>query len=299
MSEPDREVVVAAVMAALREDLGDEGDVTSEAVIPEEETARAEIVARSAGVLAGLPVAAEVFRRVGARLRAGRRDGDRVGPGDAVAEVGGALRAILAAERTALNFLGRLSGVATQAARFVEAVRGTGVTVRDTRKTTPGLRALEKYAVRVGGCEPHRMGLFEGIFLKDNHVAAAGGVAAAVRRARARRPDLPLLVEVETPEEAVEAVEAGATELLLDNMDLGALREAVARVGGRARLEASGGITLERARAVADTGVDSISVGAITHAAPWLDFALEVRAGAELPDEPEPGGAGRLRRGGR
>ncbi len=281
----DRETIVAAVMTALQEDLGAEGDVTSAAVIPEEQTARAVILAGSEGVLAGMPVATEVFGRVGVRLRAHAEDGDRIQPGRTVAEVGGALRSILSAERTALNFLGRLSGVATQAARFVEAVAGTGVVVRDTRKTTPGLRALEKYAARVGGCETHRLGLFESIFLKDNHVAAAGGVGEAVLRARASRPDLPVRVEVETPEQAREAVEAGAGDVLLDNMSLEQMREAVARVGGRARLEASGGITLENVRAVAETGVDAISAGAVTHAAPWLDFSLEVQPDVALPDE--------------
>ncbi len=283
----DREDMATAVMAALREDLGAEGDVTSAAVIPEEQTAGAVIFARSAGVLAGLPVAKEVFGRVNARLRARARDGDRIEPDEVVADVGGALRSILAAERTALNFLGRLSGVATQAARFVEAVSGTGVEVRDTRKTTPGLRALEKYAARIGGCRPHRMGLFEGIFLKDNHVAAVGGVGEAVRRARAERPDLPIIVEVETAGAAAEAVEAGAGEVLLDNMSLEQMKEAAAVVAGRARVEASGGVTLENVRAVAETGVDAVSVGAVTHAAPWLDFSLELQ-----PDVGLPGGEG-------
>ncbi|HEX6208448.1 MAG TPA: carboxylating nicotinate-nucleotide diphosphorylase, partial [Actinomycetota bacterium] len=188
-------------------------------------------------------------------------------------------------ERTALNFLGRLSGVATQAARFVEAVGGTGVVVRDTRKTTPGLRSLEKYAAALGGVTPHRAGLFDGILIKDNHVAAAGGVAEAVRAAKASRPDLRVECEVETPEEAEAAVGAGAEEVLLDNMPLEAMREAVARVAGRARLEASGGVTLENARAVAETGVDALSSGAITHGAPWLDLSLEVLEDVDLPAE--------------
>ncbi|HEX6261931.1 MAG TPA: carboxylating nicotinate-nucleotide diphosphorylase, partial [Actinomycetota bacterium] len=191
----------------------------------------------------------------------------------------------LAAERTALNFLGRLSGVATQAARFVEAVGGTGVVVRDTRKTTPGLRALEKYAAALGGVTPHRAGLFDGILIKDNHVAAAGGVAAAVRAAKAARPDLRVECEVETPEEAEAAVAAGAEEVLLDNMPLEAMREAVARVAGRAQLEASGGVTLENARAVAETGVDALSSGAITHGGSWLDLSLEVLEDVDLPAE--------------
>jgi nicotinate-nucleotide pyrophosphorylase (carboxylating) len=271
-----REDILRVVVPALEEDLGRDGDVTSAAVIAEEATASAVVLSRSDGVVAGLPVAKEVFGRVGARIRPAVSDGDRIEPGRRVAEVGGPLRAILAAERTALNFLGRLSGVATEAARYVAAVEGTGVRVRDTRKTTPGLRVVEKEAARIGGCEIYRTGLFQGLFLKDNHVAAAGGVAEAVRRARRARPDLRVLVEVETPEQAEEAVAAGAEEVLLDNMGLEELKETVARVGGRARLEASGGITLENVRAVAETGVDAVSVGAITHAAPWLDFSLEV-----------------------
>lgn len=286
--ELEREVVADAVLRALAEDLGEEGDVSSAAVIPEEQTARAVIVSRSEGVLAGMAAAKEAFSRVGARLRLRKRDGDPVAPGDVVAEAGGGLGAILAAERTALNFLGRLSGVATRASAYVEAVRGTGVAVRDTRKTTPGLRALEKHAARVGGCEPHRMGLHEGVFLKDNHVVAAGGVAEAVRRARRARPDLPLLVEVETPDQAEEAVAAGATDVLLDNMGPGEMKESVRRVDGRARVEASGGITLDTVRAAAESGVDAVSVGDLTHGAPWLDFSLDVQPDADLPDEPEP-----------
>lgn len=285
MTDLPREVVAAAALAALREDLGAEGDVTSAAVIPEVQTARARIVARSSGVLAGLPLAKECFSRVNARFRSLKEEGERLAAGDEVAFVGGALRAILAAERTALNFLGRLSGVATQASRFVDAVRGTGVVVRDTRKTTPGLRALEKYAAQLGGVTLHRAGLFDGMFIKDNHVAAAGNVAEAVRRAREARPDLPVICEVETPEQAEEAASAGAADVLLDNMSLEAVREAVARVAGRARVEASGGVTLETARAVAETGVDALSAGAITHAAPWIDLSLEVLEDVELPRE--------------
>lgn len=283
----DRETVARAVLAALEEDLGGEGDITSEAVIPEEQTARAVLVSRSAGVIAGLPVAKEVFSRCGARLRPRLSDGDQVSDGDVVAVAGGALRSVLAAERTALNFLGRLSGVATQAARFVDAVGGLAQ-VRDTRKTTPGLRRLEKYAAEVGGASPHRVGLFDGLFIKDNHVAAAGGVAEAIARARGARPGVPMIVEVETPADALVAAEAGAEEVLLDNMTIDELRESVALVGGRARLEASGGVTLANARAIAETGVDSISTGAITHAAPWLDLALEVEDDVELPFEPDP-----------
>jgi nicotinate-nucleotide pyrophosphorylase (carboxylating) len=293
---PDREAVARAVLAALQEDLDAAGDVTSEAVIPEEQTARALIVARSEGVLCGLPVAREVFSRVGARLRPGMDEGGTLRPGAEVAAVGGALRAILAAERTALNFLGRLSGVATQAGRYVEALAGTGAVVRDTRKTTPGLRVLEKYAARVGGAENHRLGLFDALFLKDNHVISVGGVVAAVRMAKEARPDLPLIVEVETPQDAEAAAQAGAEEVLLDNMAPEAMREAVARVAGRARVEASGGVSLDTVRAVAETGVDTISAGGITHGATWLDFSLEVQPDVALPEEPDPEGSARRER---
>jgi nicotinate-nucleotide pyrophosphorylase (carboxylating) len=274
--ELEREEILRAVLAALEEDLGLEGDVTSMGVIAEEATASAAIVAGSQGVLAGVAVAKEVFSRVGCRMRPRAKDGDPLEAGMPVARVGGGLRPILAAERTALNFLARLSGIATAAARYVAAVDGTGVRIRDTRKTTPGLRVLEKYAAAVGGCETYRVGLFHGMFLKDNHVRALGGASEAVRRAREARPDLPILVEVERPEEAAAAAEAGADEILLDNMTPEALREAVREVDGRSQLEASGGVTLETVRTVAETGVDSISVGAITHAAPWLDFSLDL-----------------------
>ena len=289
MTHPDlpREVVAAAVLTALREDLGAEGDITSDAVIPEVETGRAVIVAKARGVLAGVPLAKECFSRVNARFRARMEDGDTLEPGSVVAHVGGALRAILAAERTALNFLGRLSGVATTARAFVEAVRGTDVEVRDTRKTTPGLRVLEKYASAVGGAVPHRTGLFDGVLVKDNHVTVAGSVAEAVRRAREARPGVRLICEVESPEQADEAVEAGADEVMLDNMDPDAMREAVRRVAGRALVEASGGVTLETAAVIAATGVDALSAGAITHAAPWLDLSLEVQETMELPALPE------------
>lgn len=274
--ELDREDILGAVLPALQEDLGAAGDVTSQAVIPEAETGAAVIVAGSKGLLAGMPVAAETFSRVNCRMRAGAKDGDPVEPGSQIARVGGAIRGILAAERTALNFLGRLSGIATEASRFVEALAGTKVVVRDTRKTTPGLRVLEKYAASVGGCEIYRHGLFEGVFLKDNHVRAVGGVDEAIDRAKKGRPDLRILIEVQTAKQAQEAASAGADEILLDNMTVAELKEAVARVNGRARLEASGGITLRNVRKIADSGVHAVSAGAITHAAPWLDFSLRL-----------------------
>lgn len=274
--ELDRETILGAVLPALQEDLGAAGDVTSQAVIAEAETGSAVITTGSSGRLAGMPVATEVFSRVNCRLRARVEDGDPVEPGTEIARVGGAIRGILAAERTALNFLGRLSGIATEANRYVEALTGTRVAVRDTRKTTPGLRVLEKYAAAIGGCEIYRYGLFEGVFLKDNHVRAAGGIAAAIERAKRGRPDLRILIEVDTPKQAEEAASAGADEILLDNMTVAQLKAAANRVNGRARLEASGGITLRNVRKIAETGVHAVSVGAITHAAPWLDFSLRL-----------------------
>ncbi|MGH2738958.1 MAG: carboxylating nicotinate-nucleotide diphosphorylase [Actinomycetota bacterium] len=274
--ELDREEILRVVLPALQEDLGAAGDVTSQTVIPEAETGAARIVAGSNGLLAGMPVAAEVFSRVNCRLRAGAKDGDEIEPGAEIARIGGAVRGMLAAERTALNFLGRLSGIATMAHRYVQAVAGTKVAVRDTRKTTPGLRVLEKYAAAIGGCEIYRRGLFEGVFLKDNHVRAVGGVENAIDRAKKGRPDLRILIEVSTPKQAEEAASAGADEILLDNMTVADLKEAVTRVNGRAALEASGGITLRNVRKVAETGVHAVSVGAITHAAPWLDFSLHL-----------------------
>lgn len=294
-SAPDPEVLRAAVAAALAEDVGP-GDLTTELVVPATQRARGRIVAGEAGVVAGLPVAAAVF----AQLDAGCAftplvdEGARVAPDQAVAEVAGPARALLAGERVALNFLQRLSGIATLTARFVAQVAGTGCRVLDTRKTAPGLRALDKYAVRVGGGLNHRRGLFDGILIKDNHVLAAGGIRAAVERARRGAPPL-LRVEVEvgTLDEVREALDAGADMLLLDNMPVPVIREAVRIVAGRVPLEASGGIRLETARAVAEAGVDYISVGALTHSAPALDLRLdlELELGRPDPERPEEGGA--------
>ncbi len=264
------------VRAALAEDLGDAGDVTSRAVIPHGAAAAARLVAREAGVVAGLPVAARAFALTSPEtaFQALRRDGDSVAAGETLARVHGRATDVLAAERTALNFLGHLSGVATRAARFAAAVSGTGVRVLDTRKTTPGLRTLEKYAVRAGGGANHRVGLYDAALIKDNHVAVAGSVARAVRAARASG-HAPVEVEVDTLDEAREAVEAGADVVLLDNMDPATLREAVGLIGGEALTEASGGIDLDRVREVAETGVDRISAGALTHGVPRLDVALD------------------------
>ncbi len=265
---------------ALAEDVGD-GDRTTLWTVPPEARGRGRILARARGVICGLPVAAEVFRRVEPRLafRPRVEEGAEVAPGQTVAEVEGPLSGILTGERVALNFLQRLSGIATLTRRFVEAVSGTKAVILDTRKTTPGWRLLEKYAVRVGGGQNHRMGLYDMVLIKENHIAAAGSLRAAVERVRARnRERLPVEVEVRTLEELEEALALGVRRILLDNMDLETLQEAVERTGGRARLEASGGVTLETVRAVAETGVDFISVGALTHSAPALDLSLLIEA---------------------
>jgi nicotinate-nucleotide pyrophosphorylase (carboxylating) len=260
---------------ALAEDVGT-GDLTTLAVVPEGAVARARIEQRQAGVPAGLPVAAAVFRRVDPELRWQSHASEREWrePG-LVAECAGDAAAILRGERVAMNFLGRLSGVATLTARYVQAVEGTGVRILDTRKTTPGMRALEKGAVVAGGGASHRSGLRDAILVKENHSALAGGVGDAARRALAGAP-VGVMVEVEcaTLEEVSQALEAGVPRLLLDNMAPAELRRAVELVDGRAELEASGGITLDSVRSVAETGVDFISVGALTHSAPALDVSL-------------------------
>jgi nicotinate-nucleotide pyrophosphorylase (carboxylating) len=260
---------------ALREDLGD-GDLTTAAVVPDAARARARIEQKAAGVPAGLRVAEKVFERVDPELRwhVHSPDGEWR-EGGLLAEVAGRAASILAAERVALNFLGRLSGIATATARYVNAVKGTGVRIFDTRKTTPGLRALEKEAVRAGGGISHRAGLFDAILVKENHAALAGGVAEAARRALAAAPPgVTVEVECASLAEVSAVLEAGVPRLLLDNMSLDDLRRAVELAGGAAELEASGGITLETIRSVAETGVDYISVGALTHSAPALDVSL-------------------------
>lgn len=266
---------------ALEEDLG-RGDVTSEALIPPDREAVGALTVKASGVIAGLEVTGAVFRAVnpvlGWKLLAG--DGEAVEPGKVVARVSGPARSILAAERTALNFLQRLSGTATLAARYVEAVRGTKARLVDTRKTTPGWRWLEKMAVRAGGAHNHRLDLAGGVLIKDNHLALSGNdIAGAVQAARARAPHA-LRVEIEVTDlTGVEAaLDAGAEIILLDNMTTEEMRQAVEMAAGRALLEASGGITLETVRAVAETGVDLISCGALTHSAPALDISLEIRA---------------------
>jgi nicotinate-nucleotide pyrophosphorylase (carboxylating) len=266
------------VARALAEDLGT-GDVTSVATIPEEAQARARVVQKQAGVVFGFELAAEAFRQCGAEsfeaiAEEGKWNGDV--PAD-IGLVAGSARALLAGERTALNFLGRLSGIATLTARFVEAVAGTEATILDTRKTTPGLRALEKAAVAAGGGANHRMGLDDAILIKENHVEIAGGVARAVELAQAAEPELEIEVECRDQEEVESALAAGAERVLLDNMSPDELRAAVAardRAGHPATLEASGGITLANVAEVAATGVDYISIGALTHSAPALDLSL-------------------------
>ena len=266
------------VAAALAEDIGP-GDITSRLTIPEAAEARARVLAKEDGVLCGLDVCAECFRQVdeACRMELMAEEGAWFGDGDVLAVVRGPARAVLGAERVALNFLQRLCGVATLTRRFVDAVAGTGARVVDTRKTTPGLRALQKRAVRAGGGRNHRFALYDGILLKDNHIAVAGGVRPAVEAAVSGRPH-PLKVEVEVTglDQLEEAIEAGADVVLLDNMSLEQLREAVGIAGGRVLTEASGGVTLGTIGAIAATGVDYISAGALTHSAPAIDFSLDV-----------------------
>ena len=267
----------AIVQLALAEDIG-RGDLTTEATVAPDATATAEIIQKAPGVLCGLPVVALVFAELdpAVRLTPLAEEGSW-GERRVVARLEGSARALLTGERTALNFLQRLSGVATASRRAAGLVEGTGATVLDTRKTTPGQRVLEKYAVRVGGCHNHRAGLDDGMLIKDNHIRAAGGITAAVTAARRRTAPMQLVeVEVTNLAELDEAIAAGADVVLLDNCDEAGLRAAVARATGRVRLEASGGVTLANLAAVARTGVDYVSLGALTHSAGSLDFSLEV-----------------------
>jgi nicotinate-nucleotide pyrophosphorylase (carboxylating) len=268
------------VRAALAEDLAGGIDVTTVATIPPNQRATADIVARVDGVIAGLSIAETVFHCVGASsidVSPRITDGTRVERGAVLLSAFGSTSDLLIAERTALNFLCHLSGIATLTAAWVDAVRGTHAAIRDTRKTLPLLRAVEKYAVRCGGGRNHRMNLADAALVKDNHVAAAGGVVPAYRLVKQRFPDVPVEVEVDDVAGAVAAVEAGADLVLLDNFGVDDLRQAVEKVGGRAKLEASGGLTLDRAYDVAATGVDYLAVGALTHSAPALDIAMDVR----------------------
>ena len=273
--------VARIVRRALEEDLALGPDVTTDSTVPEGARATGDVAPRTRGVLAGVPVAAAVFELVGGPdvdvvLHAA--DGSEARPGLPALTVSGPARSLLTAERTALNLVSHLSGVATLTRRWVDAVAGTGAAIRDTRKTTPGLRALEKYAVRCGGGVNHRMALGDAALVKDNHVAAAGGIAAAVTAVRAHAPGVPLEVECDTLEQLREAIGAGVHLVLLDNFSLADTRAAVELVGGSGvRLEASGGLDLERARDVAATGVDYLAVGALTHSAPVLDLGFDLR----------------------
>lgn len=262
----------------LEEDIGF-GDITTNSTIPADEQGVGLICAKEAGIICGLEVAAAVFRLLDASLvfRPLAADGDKVDKGTILAEVEGSVRSILSGERLALNLLQRLSGIATRTRQYVEAVAGTKARVVDTRKTTPGLRMLEKYAVRVGGGHNHRYALYDAVMIKDNHIKGAGGISRAVQAARAAIPHtMKIEVEVETLSQVQEALDAGADIIMLDNMPLERMREAVARIGGRAVVEASGGVTLENIGAIAATGVDVISVGALTHSVRALDISLDL-----------------------
>jgi nicotinate-nucleotide pyrophosphorylase (carboxylating) len=284
----DPEYVVSVIHRALDEDLADGPDVTTIATVAEDAVATADFTSRAAGVAAGVPVAAAVFDLVSAgtaKIARNVADGDRVEPGTALLTVTANTRDLLTGERTALNLLCHLSGIATATRRWVDAIVGTGAFVRDTRKTTPGLRALEKYAVRCGGGMNHRMSLSDAALVKDNHVVAAGGVVEAFEAVRKAYPELPVEVEIDSLDQLPGVLAAGAELILLDNFSPDRLRAAVQITGrnelyGRTRLEASGGLTLDQARAVAETGVDYLSVGALTHSSPILDIGSDFRSGA-------------------
>lgn len=278
---PARAAAAALVAIALDEDLRYGPDATTEATVPADATAVGAFTARSPGVLAGIPVALAVLDAVlgveGYAVLASRQDGDRIGPGEVALAVRGPVRGLLTAERTALNLLCHLCGVATATAQWVDAVAGTGAGIRDTRKTLPGLRLLEKYAVRCGGGVNHRLGLGDALLVKDNHVAAAGSVGAALVAARAHAPDLPCEVEVDTLDQLDEVLALGAELVLLDNFSVADTAEAVRRRGSLPTgLESSGGLRLENARAYAETGVDYLAVGALTHSVTALDLGLDL-----------------------
>lgn len=276
----DRFDLDAFVRAILAEDLGERGDITCAAVIPEDAVFAGVMQTREPIVVAGLPIAEAFFRRLdpAVAVRTLVDEGERVQAGAVLMHLRGSARALLAAERSALNIVQHLSGVATLTCRYVDAIAGTGATLLDTRKTLPGLRALEKYATRMGGAANHRMGLWDAAMIKDNHVAVAGSVGEAVARA-VRAGIGRIIVEVDRLDQIEPALAAGATHLLLDNMDPAMLRAAVARVGGRVPTEASGGVTLDTIRARAETGVSYVSVGRITQSAPAVDIGLDFSVG--------------------
>jgi len=282
MELPNTPQVKQLISKALAEDLSRQ-DVTTKALIPETQMGKALTMVKGKGVIAGTDIAKKVFLIVDPKLEVNIliSDGAEVKPGDVVARIEGKTSSILKAERVALNFLQRLSGIASETARYVQAVKGLPVYITDTRKTTPGLRTLEKYAVRVGGGKNHRMHLADGILIKDNHITVLHRRGLSIKEivAKARQkapPELKIEVEVKTPEEAIQAAEAGADIIMLDNMNLKDMRRAVQQVKGKALIEASGGITLENVRAVAETGVDRISIGALTHSPKALDISLEL-----------------------
>jgi nicotinate-nucleotide pyrophosphorylase (carboxylating) len=278
---PDEALVEAHVREALAEDIGT-GDVTA-SLLPAGQGARARVITRQSAVLSGRAWFAAVFRLLdeGISIQWHASDGDRLEPGQTLCELSGRLRPLLTGERTALNFLQSLSGTATRAARYADAVAGLPVRILDTRKTLPGLRREQKYAVLCGGCHNHRMGLFDAILLKENHIAAAGSIAAAVEAARRLDARLPVEIEVESLDELEQALAAGVERVLLDNFDLEMLRGAVRIGAGRARLEASGGITLDRVRAIAETGVDDISVGDLTKDIEAVDLSMRLLPAAD------------------
>jgi nicotinate-nucleotide pyrophosphorylase (carboxylating) len=282
MELPNTPQVKRLIRQAIAEDLG-QGDMTTEALIPETSQSKALVTAKARGIIAGTEVSKQVFLKVDPKLEVDIliKDGAEVKLGDVIARIEGRTASILKAERVALNFLQRLSGIASETARYVQAVKGLPVLITDTRKTSPGLRTLEKYAVRVGGGKNHRMHLADGILIKDNHIAVLRRRGLSIKEivAKARHkasPELKIEVEVKTPEEAIQAAEAGADTIMLDNMNLKDMRQAVQLVKGRALIEASGGITLESVRDVAETGVDLISIGALTHSPKALDISLEL-----------------------
>jgi len=272
--------IEAAVTRALEEDLGRAGDITSIATVPEATSGRAVVVARQPGVIAGLPLVAAAFRRLSPEIAIApqARDGAAVEAGTKLMTISGNARVILGAERTALNFLGHLSGIATATSAFVERIAHTKARVVCTRKTTPGLRALEKYAVRCGGGHNHRFGLYDAMLIKDNHIAVAGGIAAVLKRAKAAAGHLVKIeIEVDSLDQLKEVLDVGLADvMLIDNFDLQSMRNAVALVAGRLVIEASGGITLDSAAAIAETGVDYLSSGALTHSVQNLDIGLDI-----------------------
>ncbi len=278
----DQVLVDNLIKIALNEDLGELGDITTQAVVPESKRVKAVILIKSEGIVAGIKVASRVFELVdnSITLKEIVKDGQKVKRNDVILQLEGQARSILIGERTALNFLQHLSGIATFTSLFVEKVKSYPVKILDTRKTTPGLRWLEKYAVRVGGGHNHRFGLYDGILIKDNHLKIVGGVSEAVKKARAKIPkDMKIEVEVETLIELKEALEAGADVVMLDNMSLETIKKAVEMAKGSVILEASGGVTISNIEEIAQTGINWISIGALTRAAPPLDISLEILAG--------------------